>query len=210
MAHNISDQITIESAQEDFPLIVLDRDISNKYVYHVEVDNEHGGYLATEYLIEKGLRNIAYIGGPQDSNDNKKRLKGYMEALKNHNLTAYSNLNSIGNFTREGGYKATKLLIARGELPEGGIFYGNDEMAIGGLQAFRDHQIKVPEEISVIGFDDIQLSEYVSPPLTTIKQPKYEAGALAVDLIFQLIEGKQINQKYTLSTELVVRESVRK
>ncbi|UOQ47128.1 LacI family transcriptional regulator [Gracilibacillus caseinilyticus] len=207
LAHNISDAITIESAQAGFPVIVLDRDLIDENVYHVEVDNTEGGFIATECLIKHGHENIAYIGGPSASLDNQKRFDGYKQALEQYQLPSHSKWNSIGYFTKEGGYKATKLLIAQGELPDA-IFYGNDEMAIGGLQAFQEKNIRIPEDISIIGFDDIQLAEYVHPPLTTIKQPKYEVGALAVHLIFQLLEGKNINSHYKLSTELIERKSV--
>lgn len=81
-------------------------------------------------------------------------------------------------------------------------------MAIGGLQAFTENGIKVPGDISIIGYDDIEISEYVDPPLTTIKQPKYETGSLAIQLIFQLLRGEKINHLYKLNTELVVRSSV--
>ena len=113
-----------------------------------------------------------------------------------------------GDFTREGGYRATKILIAQGNLPSG-VFYANDEMAVGGLQAFKENKINVPGDISIIGFDDIQLAEFTTPPLTTIKQPKYEAGALAIHLILQQLSGQIVNPYYKLSTELIVRKSVK-
>ncbi|GAB2567636.1 substrate-binding domain-containing protein [Gracilibacillus alcaliphilus] len=207
LANNISDTVTLQASQGGLPLVVLDRKVQGEHVYHVEVDNEDGSFKAVEYLIQQGHRHIAFIGGPSDSYDNKKRLKGYQKALVKHQIAEQSKWNLKGDFTKQGGYKATRLLIAQGELPSA-IFYGNDEMAIGGLQAFKESRIRVPEDISIIGFDDIQLSEYVSPTLTTVKQPKYEVGALAVHLILQLLEGKQINEQYKLSTELVIRDSV--
>lgn len=208
LAHNISDEITLESARKGFPLVVLDRKLKSEFVYHVEVDNVHGGYLATEHLIKNNHKQIAYISGPNNSHDNKQRFQGYMDALKHHGISYQTKWKASGDFTREGGYRATKMLIAQRDLPKG-IFYANDEMAIGGLQAFKDNNIDVPSDISVIGFDDIQLAEYVSPPLTTIKQPKYEAGALSVHLIFQLLAGDSVDHHYKLSTELVERKSVK-
>ncbi|WP_080873215.1 LacI family DNA-binding transcriptional regulator [Oceanobacillus timonensis] len=207
LANNISDAITRQAAQGGLPLVVLDRKMQEEHIYHVKIDNVEGGFKATEYLIEKGHRHISYISGPVDSYDNKNRMKGYQRALAKHQIKEYSKWNLKGDFTKEGGYRATRLLIAQGELPTA-IFYGNDEMAIGGLQVLKENQIRVPEDISIIGYDDIQLSEYVTPSLTTIKHPKYEVGALSVHLIFQLLEGTQINEQYKLSTELVERESV--
>ncbi len=208
LAHNISDDITLESARECFPLIVLDRDLTNENIYHVEVDNEHGGFIATEHLIQSGFTEVAYISGPANSYDNNRRFDGYMRALKQYGIQYHSKWKISGDFTRDGGYRATKLLIAQQNLPQS-IFYANDEMAIGGLQAFQEHNITVPDDISIIGFDDIQIAEYVSPPLTTITQPKYEVGALAVHLIFQILAGEKVDHHFTLSTKLVERKSVK-
>lgn len=207
LAHNITDETTTEAAREGFPLVVLDRKLASDFIYHVEVDNVHGGYIATEHLIQNGHKHIAYVSGPHNSYDNARRFQGYLDALKDNGIAQHSKWHITSNFTREGGYRATKMLIAQRDLPEA-IFYANDEMAVGGLQAFRENNIDVPNDLSVIGFDDIQLAEYVFPPLTTIKQPKYEAGALSVHLIFQLIAGEDIDHHYKLSTELVVRQSV--
>ncbi|WP_100009999.1 LacI family DNA-binding transcriptional regulator [Lentibacillus sediminis] len=208
LAHNISDEITLESARKDFPLVVLDRTLENEFVYHVEADNVQGAYTATEHLIQHGHEDIAYVSGPAISHDSIRRFQGYQDALKAHGIPYQSKWKFSGDFTKKGGYRATKLMIAQRDLPEG-IFYANDEMAIGGLQAFQENGIDVPGDISIIGYDDIELAEYVNPPLTTIKQPKYDTGALSVHLIFQLLAGEKVNHHYKLPTELVTRQSVK-
>ncbi len=207
LAQNISTEVIKASARKDFPIVVLDRSVDHPFVIHVEVNNRQGGYEATEYLINKGHQSVGYVSGPRNSHDNEERFQGYLTALKEHGLTYQSRLKISGDFTREGGYRATKMLVAQQDLPDA-IFYANDEMAIGGLQAFTEKKICIPEDVSVIGFDDIQLSEYVNPPLTTVKQPKYEAGALAVHLIFQMLAGEKVEQTYNLPTEFVERQSV--
>jgi LacI family transcriptional regulator len=207
LATNISDTIILDSAREGFPVVVLDRKLKSDYVLQVEVDSLHGGYLATEYLIQKGHRDIAFISGPMNSHDNEMRFKGYKDALKNYGINYQSKWKINGDYTREGGYRATKLLIAQRDLPQA-VFFANDEMALGGIQAFSENGIHIPEDISIIGFDDIQLAQYVSPPLSTIRQPKYEAGALAVHLIFQMLAGEKVENYYKLSTELIERASV--
>ncbi|AUJ24114.1 MULTISPECIES: LacI family DNA-binding transcriptional regulator [Virgibacillus] len=207
LAHNISDEVTVQSARKGFPLVVLDRNLDSSFIYNIEVDNIHGGYLATEHLIQHDHSEIAYVSGPYNSHDNQLRFQGYLDALKDYNIPYKSKWKIIGDFTRESGYRATKMLIAQRQLPHA-IFYANDEMAIGGLEALRENDISVPNDLSVIGFDDIQLAEYVSPPLSTIKQPKYEAGSLAVHVIFQVLAGEKVDHQYTLSTELVKRQSV--
>lgn len=208
LAHNISDETILESAREGFPIVVLDRGIKSDYVTQIEVDNVHGALVATEHLIENGSRDIAFISGPYNSHDNELRFQGFREALNKHGIEYKSKWKVSGGFTREGGYQATKMLIAQRDVPQA-IFYANDEMAIGGLQALNEKNISVPGDISIIGFDDIQLSEYVSPPLTTMRQPKYEAGALAVHLIFQMLMKEEVDSYYKLTTELIERDSVK-
>jgi LacI family transcriptional regulator len=205
-AHNLQDEQILASARKGFPIIVLDRYLKGDHIYNVLVDNEQGGYMATELLIRNGCRRIAYISGATTSYDHKLRFNGYMRALSDYRLEYPSRMNLPGRFTIDGGYTATKMLIAQRNLPDA-IFYGNDEMAIGGLKAFKEAGIRVPDDISVVGFDDIFMAEHASPPLTTIRQPKYEAGALAAHLILQLLDGRDIGHEYTLQTELVVRKS---
>ncbi|MEL3974326.1 LacI family DNA-binding transcriptional regulator [Rossellomorea oryzaecorticis] len=208
LAHNIDDETILESSREGFPIVVLDRSIQSEHVVQIEVDNEHGAFMATEHLIEKGSREIAYVSGPYNSHDNELRFKGYRAALLKHGIEYRPKWKVSGGFTREGGYQATKMIIAQKDVPQA-IFYANDEMAIGGIQALNEKKISVPDDISIIGFDDIQLSEYVSPPLTTMRQPKYEAGALAVHLIFQVLSKEKVDQSYKLTTELIERKSVK-
>ncbi|WP_281974751.1 LacI family DNA-binding transcriptional regulator [Halobacillus litoralis] len=208
LANNIQTQLIEESAREDFPIVVLDREVQNPYAIHVEVNNRQGAFEATEHLIEKGHRSLGYVSGPMDSHDNEERFTGFSDALEHYDIPFQSRLKISGDFTREGGYRATKMLIAQQNLPDA-IFYANDEMAVGGLQAFKEKGIRVPADISIVGFDDIQLAEYVNPPLTTVRQPKYEAGALAVHMIFQMLAGEKVEKSFNLSTELVERSSVK-
>lgn len=207
LAHNISDETMLESAKS-VPIVLLDRILDEEHIYLVEVDNIEGGYHATEYLIDRGHSQIAFVSGPADSHDSSFRYQGYRNALEDHHIDYQSKWYITSNFTKEGGYRATKLLIAQQGLPQA-IFYANDEMAIGGMEAFRETNLRVPEDISIIGYDDIQLADYTSPPLTTIRQPKYEAGSLAAHLIFQLIAGEKIDRHYKLSTEIIERQTVK-
>ncbi|RDW21475.1 LacI family transcriptional regulator [Oceanobacillus arenosus] len=208
LAYNISDEIAVESARQGFPIVVLDRTLDNEFIYRVHVDNEQGAYTATEFLIKHGHNEIAYISGPSISYDNQRRFQGYLNALKDSKIDYQPKWQIPGDFTREGGYRATKLLIAQGNLPQA-IFYANDEMAIGGMQALKENNIGIPNDISIIGYDDIELTEFVSPPLTTIRQPKYEAGALSVHLIFRILSGETVEHNYNLPTQLVERGSVK-
>ncbi|WP_068620984.1 LacI family DNA-binding transcriptional regulator [Paenibacillus tuaregi] len=209
LAHNITDEILLESAGERFPIVVMDRGLSGDGLINVRVDSEQGGYTATRYLIDAGHRTIAYISGPSNSSDNALRYQGYLRAMHEAGLEEKAKWRLSGNFVREGGYSATKMMIMQGELPSA-VFYANDEMALGGFKAFEEAGVSVPNDVSVIGFDDIQLAEYVRPSLTTVRQPKHEAGSLAGHLLFQMLDGGEVNDSYKLMIEMVERESVRK
>ncbi len=207
LAHNIGEDIIIQSARAKFPIILLDRKVDSDHVVSIEVDNEAGSHMAAEYLIKQGHRDIAYISGMAISELHFMRISGYERALQEHGLNSKNRLQQFGLFNRENGYSMTKMLIAQGKLSSA-FMYANDEMAIGGIMAFKEHGIKVPEQVSVVGFDDIELAKYVRPALTTVMQPKYERGALAAHLIFQILEGQEIEPYYILPTQLVLRDSV--
>ncbi|WP_435923469.1 LacI family DNA-binding transcriptional regulator [Paenibacillus sp. DYY-L-2] len=207
LAQNITDEILLNAASASFPIIAMDRLTTGEGLISVVVDGELGGYKATRYLIDKGHRSIAYISGPANSYDNSVRYQGYLRAMHEAGLEEKAKWRLSGNFVRDGGYKATKMMLMQGEIPSA-VFYGNDEMAIGGIKAMEEDGFSVPGDISVIGFDDIQLAEYVQPPLTTIRQPMYDSGSLAGHLLFQLLNDEQVNDSYKLKVELIERRSV--
>ncbi len=207
LAHNITDEILQAAAGSRFPIVVMDRLIAGEGLINVVVDGEQGGYSATRYLLEKGHNSIAYISGPANSYNNTLRYQGYLRAMHEAGLEEKAKWKLSGSFIRDGGYKATKTMLMQGELPSA-VFYANDEMAVGGMKAFEEGGISVPDEISVIGFDDIQLAEYIQPPLTTIRQPMYESGSLAGHLLFQKLNGETVNDFYKLKIELIERKSV--
>ncbi|MFD0717502.1 LacI family DNA-binding transcriptional regulator [Paenibacillus sp. GCM10027626] len=209
LAFNISEDIIARSARKEFPLVLLDRKVESEHVVSIEVDNEDGSYRATDYLIRQGHRDIAYISGMAVDRLHLMRLRGYENALREHRLDGMKRLHQFGLFTRDNGYNMTKMLIAQGNMPTA-IMYANDEMAIGGIKAFKESGIQVPNDVAVVGFDDIELAQYVRPALTTVMQPKYERGALAAHLIFQMLEGQEVDPFYKLPTQLVLRESVQK
>lgn len=207
LAYNMTDEVLHASAGPNFPIIAMDRVISGEGLVSIIVDGESGGYEATRYLIDKGHRKVAYISGPSNSFANSLRYQGFLRAMKEAGLEEQAKWRLSGGFIRDGGYKATKMMLMQGELPTA-IFYGNDEMAIGGLKAFEEGGIRVPEDISIIGFDDIELTEFIQPPLTTIRQPMYESGSLAGHLLFQMLNGESVNESYKLNVQIIERQSV--
>ncbi|MDN4076009.1 LacI family DNA-binding transcriptional regulator [Fictibacillus terranigra] len=209
LAHTLKNEMILHASMEGFPIVLLDRQLDSRHTIHIQVDNEQGAYNAVHYLISLGHRSIAYVSGNATSTDNHCRYRGFQKAMDEFGLEQPDKWNISGSFTEEGGYHTTKMLIMQGQLPSA-IFYANDEMAIGGIQAFSEKGIKVPEDVSIIGFDDILLSRYTTPALTTIHQPKYEMGSLAAHLIFRALSGESFEQQlYTLETRLVKRSSCR-
>lgn len=208
LAYNMSDEVMQASAGAGFPIIAMDRIISGEGLISIIVDGESGGYEATRYLMDKGHRKIAYISGPSNSFANSLRYQGFQRAMQEGGLEEQAKWRISGGFVRDGGYKATKMMMMQGELPTA-VFYGNDEMAIGGLKALEEGGIRVPEDISIIGFDDIQLTEFIQPPLTTIRQPMYESGSLAGHLLFQMLNGEEVDMFYKLNVKLIERQSVK-
>lgn len=187
------------------PMVLLDRDILiDSDVGRIIVDNEEGAYNATKYLINKGCKNIGFISSKQINKSSGQRLKGYENALLDNNFDVDKEKIYLQNYTIETGYKGTLKLIGN---KIDGICCANDLIAIGAIQALKEKNIKVPEEVRIIGFDDIQISQYVDPPLTTIKQPIYEMGEEAVKMLITIIEGKGVGRTKVLKTTLVERMS---
>lgn len=209
LAHNITDQMISAASSKNYPIVLLDRHIEKDSIVSVAVDNKKGAYQATAYLIEQGHHKIAYVSGPFGSYDDQMRFKGYREALETEQIEYRPKWRVTGNFTRESGKMATKILLASEDRPTA-ILFANDEMAIGGIETCKEQGVVIPDEISIVGFDDILEAKYISPKLTTIRQPKFEMGSLATHLIFQLIDKEKLETLYNLHTELVIRESVNK
>ncbi|WP_407271858.1 LacI family DNA-binding transcriptional regulator [Radiobacillus sp. PE A8.2] len=206
LSHEIPDDVLLDTAQIGFPIVVLDRELNNENLVNIIVDNRKGGFNATEHLIKLGHRDIAFVGGPKDTLDNTHRFVGYKEALASHNLSFQPKWIFNGLFTRESGYQMTKILLSQQDWPTS-IFFGNDEMAIGAIKAFDEKGIRIPDDISIIGFDGIDLTELVKPRLTTINQPKYEIGSLCARFLIHRLNGEDVPNNTKLQTELIMGES---
>ncbi|MDP3176558.1 MAG: LacI family DNA-binding transcriptional regulator [Spirochaetaceae bacterium] len=204
----IDDEFILSMAMTRAPIVVLDRELRGTKVYSVLIDNEKGGFLAASRLISSGFRRIYYVSGPAASYDESKRFAGYRRALFENGIVFEKSWRIEGDFTEESGFAAMKTQIERGEIPEA-VFCANDEMAIGALKGLREAGIDVPGQASVVGFDDIRLSSYVTPRLTTIRRPIPEMGLLAAHVLLKAIAGENVGASVMLSVELVERESCR-
>jgi len=204
------DKSILELEKNNFPYILVSRNIEGLDKNCIIVDDVAGGIMATEYLIKLGYRKIAHITGPLRVRSAINRLKGYKFALKKHQIEYNEELVEEGDFRIKGGYQAMKKFL---ELPESptAIFAANDLMALGAIQAIQKKKYHIPKDFCIIGFDDIRSASFVYPPLTTIRQPMLEMGALAVKMLLRIIEEGEFNQrKIVLKSKLIIRESCKK
>ena len=190
-----------------FPIVNACEYVKDKSVTSVYVDNEAAAHDAIAYLLTLGHRNIAFVTGPMDSPISIDRDRGYEQALHAAGIKRDRKLTAAGDFSVEAGIRAVESLLAKQQRFTA-VFCSNDEMAIGALRAIKAKGLRVPEDMSVIGFDDIRFARYTDPPLTTIAQPKDELGREAMNMLIELLSGEDVPpRKRILTTQLVVRGS---
>jgi LacI family transcriptional regulator len=188
------------------PVVAFDREYAG--IDALLLDNIGGGYAATRHLIDLGHRRIACIAGPDALTRSHGRIMGYEQALHDAGLPRDPALLQAGNWTFESGWAAAQRLLAL-PTPPTAIFACNDTMAVGVMTCLHGHGIGVPHDISVVGFDNIALSEYVVPPLTTYSTPLGEVGQQLCQLLLDRINGDTVRepQRVVVEGELVVRQS---
>jgi len=213
---SISDKLVSRFRESKLPIVLVDS-------YHdaldsITVENKEGAFLATEYLINLGHRKIGMINGCLTSVPAINRLEGFKSALSRYNIVYHDhlvvNVNSNGDpetlhndgFNKLAGYKAMNHLLELKQDRPTAVFVSSDIQATGAIKAIQEHDLKIPVDLTIIGFDDIELSEYLG--LTTVQQPMYEMGTLAVNRLIAKIAGKASdNFKTIFPTKLVVRET---
>ncbi|WP_020395091.1 LacI family DNA-binding transcriptional regulator [Thiolinea disciformis] len=197
----------------NIPVVLVDREVNNKTCDLVETAHEHGTKLATQHLLALHHRQIACIAGPQGLSASDQRVNGWLAALQWAAMKPSVLLHS--DFTSQGGYDTMLELLsywksAPRDKPSA-VVICNDLMAIGALRAIHEQGLQVPRDLSIVGFDDIELSRFTSPPLTTVRQPKQEMGIHAVDMLVERIKGRRSDtQTLLLTPELCVRDSTAK
>jgi DNA-binding LacI/PurR family transcriptional regulator len=185
------------------PVICSGRPLGHSPVPFVDVDHIGGVAKAVRYLLDSGRRRIATIAGPQDMVAGIDRLAGYRDELAG---SGRRSIVAVGDFTRQSGVVAMRQLLA--DDPElDAVFAASDLMAHGALRALREAGRRVPDDVAVIGFDDIELAGYTEPPLTTVRQPILEIGRQLARNLLLLAAGREIEPSVVLPTELVLRES---
>ena len=208
--------LAIEKHFFDIPIVCIDRKPKDhSEAYYVESNHYSGGYQATEELINQGCKNIVILSRNKSLSVNRQRLKGYLDALKDHHLEPKEELQILVDANQanyEGARQAIDKLIKSG-IPFDGIFATNDWRAYGALVALQENNIKVPEEVKLIGFDDIFIASTSHPSLSTIKQNTPALAKTACDLLLNLMNNEnteELQKRYILPIEVVRRESTAK
>jgi LacI family transcriptional regulator len=193
--------------ESDIPCVLLDQESDSKST--VYSDNVAGSIEAIEYLYSLGHRDIAYINGGQTF-AGEKRMQGYMQAMQKLGLPIQAQRVVQGSYdyTVESGRIAMEELLKSDTLPTA-VFVAGDNLAVGAIGAIKAHGLSVPEDISVIGFDDIEMAKYLTPALTTVRQDTYVLGKRAADMLIYSIEGGTEVQMAVIPVELVIRDSCR-
>lgn len=199
----IESNLLVKLASKKFPIVVLDRKIEGSYLFPLLVDNQKGVSEAFYHLYNQGARRIVYVSGALDSFDNLERMQAFLhEAYKNHvNVQSYH-----GNFTEISGYEAAQHIIASHDLPDA-VFCANDQMAIGFIKAMKEHNLRAPEDIAIVGFDNIQISEYMRPSLSTVGASRFMWGSRAASQLINFLENERPFQFDRIPTRLIPRES---
>jgi DNA-binding LacI/PurR family transcriptional regulator len=193
--------------EDGFPIVCLDRDVDSRSVPLVQVDNRRGARMATEHLLELGHTRIAHVLGAPELGISDERRTGYRDALRAARVPFDAKLVVTGRFTEDGGFEALTALLESG-IDFTAVFAANDLSALGGMHALARGGRRVPADVSVIGFDDLRLSAYATPPLTTIRQPAVEIAERATEILIGMINGRRARPLRTLlEPQLVVRGS---
>lgn len=202
-----SDKTHLEKISNQFPMVLACEYIDGLEIPTVSIDNVSSARKVTEHLIKLGHTKIAHISGPMNVILSRDRFRGYEQAMMSYALNIDSAFIQEGDFSIESGYNQMIKLLSLENAPTG-VFVFNDEMALGAIKAVKDSGTKVPEDIGIVGFDNLNIATMFEPYITTIDQPKYEIGKKAMNLLLKLMKGESLQKKrFVLKDELVIRES---
>jgi DNA-binding LacI/PurR family transcriptional regulator len=196
-------------ASEGFPLVIFGSNLAeHASLYSIDVDMREASRVATRHLLALGHRRVAYIGfGSNEYHGVSERLYGYSDAMHEFGVEVTAGRIGFANFSAQSGYEAMNAMLER-DRSLTALFAGNDTIAFGAMAALRDAGLRVPEDIAVVGYDDIPLAAYAAPPLTTMRTSPYEQACEAANLLLRLIAGERPAQLHTMNAvPLVVRES---
>ena len=191
------------------PMVLMDRKLEGiSDIPGVYSNNEYASVISCEHLIRKGARDIVFISGPLNVSTSIERFEGYRAVLAQHSIPFRPEMCRHGSYTVESGYNAV-LELERSGISYSAILAANDLMALGALKAVREFGYRVPEDVQIIGFDNIEFSQYCEPSLSTMQQPTFDMGAKAVELLTGIIEKRDPVQPERLIPKLLMRKTTR-
>lgn len=207
----VADDDLVHLHAENMSIVVFGRNMEQHGIPSITVDNVYGAYQAVRHLCSHGFARVAYIGGIEAENDydHRARLHGFKKALSDSGIEIHDEYIENGGYSEEGGSSAFVRLMSLPEPPNA-IFCANDEMALGVLRAAKKRSIDIPRQLGLIGFDNIRISQYTSPALTTVSQPTYNIGVLLGEQLIAHLTDRERGRRNTnliLRPELIVRES---
>jgi DNA-binding LacI/PurR family transcriptional regulator len=203
----LDDPYLQEIMKSDIPCVLIDIDMTSDQVSCITIDNVQAAYEAVELLINHNHKNIGMINGRREADVSIKRLKGYQSALESHNIVANEDYIVYGDFLEDIAYKeAYGLLMAHPEITA--LFCASDMMALSALKAAKDLCLRVPEDLSVIGFDDIPFAQYLTPPLATVKQDFYMMGYHAGKQLVKMIQHEAVEKKIYVEHKVLARNTI--
>lgn len=193
---------------EQYPVVIACRYFDNSNLHNITIDNEKASRDITNYILSLNHKRICYLAGPSSILVYRDRLNGYMHALTERGLPIDMNLIlTCNNVGIESGYNAVNSLLSS-RLPFSAIIAGGDTLAIGAIRSLSNNGYRIPDDVAVVGFDDIPLSSLINPTLTTVRQPQNLIGVRSAEMLFDLIAGKTPpNNSIVLNYELIIRES---
>jgi len=201
----VGDQLIERLVNSNIPLVIAGRPSHTEDVSYIDVDNVNAAYIAVSHLIRLGYKRIATITGINNSTVTIDRKEGYLKALTERDRIVDPSLIVEGDFTEASGYYAMRQLLP--SKPDA-VFAASDSMAIGAMRAIREADLCIPDDIALVGFDDLPLAPLPDPQLTTVRQPVYQFGFQAVEILIDLIEnGLKPARRIIMDTELVIRDS---
>ncbi len=189
------------------PHVAIDRVPEGYQSPSCTLDNFRAGQLATQHLVDLGHTHIAHLGGPTHTRPAQERLRGWQSVLAAHGLPSHYVQHSGNSWGCDDGYTALQNLFSTGDVPTA-VFASNDRMAVGALRAIQERGLNVPDDVSLVGVDDIEISRFLNPPLTTVRQPLEDMARAAIDLLLKLIHAEQLETtQVVLQPQLMIRQS---